>query len=118
MASAISASVTVSVSSITAWQMGKVTDPGSTAPAEPSDRVGCSGTSMIRPASSERSMLTLFSGHTPTIRVFGLNRFMTVPVPPIRPPQPVQMKTASNPVSWSISSAPSVPWPATTSRSL
>lgn len=118
MAPAISASVTVTVSSMTSWQSGNVTDPGATAPAEPSDSVGRSGVATRWPAVKESSMHVEASGRTPTTRVAALSRFSAVPVPPISPPPPTHTNTASRSGACSASSTPSVPCPATVSRSL
>src|SRR3546814_17607470 len=94
IARAISTSDTVSISSITARHTGKVTDPGSTAPVEASDRVSRSGVATIAPARIESRMQVDASGQTPTMRVRGLSVLIAAPTPPPSPPPPTDRKSA------------------------
>jgi hypothetical protein len=103
---------------MTRRQRSSVIEPGSSPPAVLSEMVGCSGTSMTRPACRHRAITGEVSGQHPITSVRGETSFKYDPIPPINPPPPTATNTASSSGIWRSSSTAIVPCPAATSRSL
>ncbi len=113
MALAISSSETVMTSSTTWRARAKVRSPVRFT-AMPSARLCAGSRSTGLPASSAACIEGKSSVCTPTTRIPARRAFTATPMPEMRPPPPTGTTTASRSATWSSSSSPMVPWPATT----
>src|SRR6266545_861425 len=119
-AALIASSLTSTQSSTSSRHRSKVTLPGSTLPAVPSDNVSSASIWMISPARTDAAIAASRTGEAPYTRIPGKCFLSTDATPLISPPPPTATTTASSrePASCSRISTPTVPWPAMTSGSL
>ena len=116
IALASSSSFTVTTSSAYRAARSKVTSP-TRRTAMPSAIVGAAGTRTRCRACSERCIAGMASASTPITRTAGRRALIASATPAMSPPPPTGTTTASRSSTWSSSSRPSVPCPATTRAS-